>query len=150
MEDQVAIGLWPRGRYLSSWRVHVLLPTFRFLSPESCPPTTEEPTFSLPLCLRCSSEGRVTYQGLWPWLCHLLLKASGLCPSRKPNLGRCSGCGSSGHTGDQATVHVGRSKGNLWESVLPFYHVGPEDLTQDFRISGKCLYMLNRITGLHL
>lgn len=32
------------------------------------------------------------------------------------------------------------SKGNLWESVISFQHVGPGDQTQFGRLAGKRLY----------
>lgn len=33
-------------------------------------------------------------------------------------------------------MQVWKSKDNLWESVLPFYHVGPGDQTHFFRLDG--------------
>lgn len=46
-----------------------------------------------------------------------------------------------------ATVHRGMSKDNFWKSVLSFQCVGPRNRTQDVKLDGKYLELLNHLTG---
>lgn len=43
-----------------------------------------------------------------------------------------------------------RLRDNLWEWVLFFYHIGPEDQNQVLRFGGKCLNPLSHLSNLCL
>lgn len=51
-----------------------------------------------------------------------------------------------GHT--PATVFAWSSEGNLWELILFFYHVDPQDQTHVGRFGSKCLYLMHHPAGL--
>lgn len=58
------------------------------------------------------------------------------------------------HTLACTHVHVPRythgSQVNLWNLVLTFYHMGPEDQAQLIRLGGQCLYPLTCPAGPHV
>lgn len=47
----------------------------------------------------------------------------------------------------QSTAQKCRSGDNLQKYVLAFYHMGPRDRTQVFRLGSRHLYSLSHLTG---